>query len=209
MPGAGEAQMPVETPPKNILGVWVGTSFSTAGGDFVGSESNRKLRMAAIRYGRALVRGTNADLFYIVDLIPLVAATNNPTGPPPQIDLEKCGTIQHFNIPCFAPDVVVETAYGVGIAPLGMRLNLGNRDGMALSLEALGGMLAFNRAVPFGNARRFNFTLQLGAGLDMAITSRWHVSAGYRFYHLSNAGTGEINPGLDANVLLLGFERVF
>jgi hypothetical protein len=28
---------------------------------------------------------------------------------------------------------------------------------------------------------------------------------GYRRHHLSNAGLGEVNPGLDSNVLFFGF----
>jgi Lipid A 3-O-deacylase (PagL) len=46
-------------------------------------------------------------------------------------------------------------------------------------------------------ATQFNFTAQLGAGVQV-FTSRHHsIDFGYKYRHISNANLGRINPGTD------------
>jgi hypothetical protein len=66
------------------------------------------------------------------------------------------------------------------------------------------GFLVFSKPVPFANARKLNATLDVGVGLEVAVGRRWRAIGGYKFHHLSNAGTGDINPGLNANLWYLG-----
>jgi hypothetical protein len=35
--------------------------------------------------------------------------------------------------------------------------------------------------------------------------SRRSFTIGYKYHHLSNAETGTINPGIDSNIIYLGF----
>jgi hypothetical protein len=50
----------------------------------------------------------------------------------------------------------------------------------------------------------FNFTPQVGVGLDIAVASRWGVTVAYRFRHSSNASLIEPNPGLNVNFFHAG-----
>jgi hypothetical protein len=47
----------------------------------------------------------------------------------------------------------------------------------------------------------FEFTSHLGLGWD--ITEKWNVE--YRFQHMSNAGLGSSNPGLNMNLIGVGY----
>jgi opacity protein-like surface antigen len=45
---------------------------------------------------------------------------------------------------------------------------------------------------------QFNFILQTGPGVSYFISGNWAITAGIRFHHISNAGIGERNIGLNA-----------
>ena len=57
--------------------------------------------------------------------------------------------------------------------------------------------------------QRFNFTLQLGAGLRLPITARWSLDTELHYFHLSNAGLDERNLGVDALGGLIGLTHYF
>jgi hypothetical protein len=50
----------------------------------------------------------------------------------------------------------------------------------------------------------FNFTPQVGIGVDIAVTSSWAVTVAYRYRHSSNAGIVQPNPGLNMNIFQAG-----
>ena len=53
-------------------------------------------------------------------------------------------------------------------------------------------------------AHAFNFTPQVGGGLDFAVTSRLGLSVAYRFRHSSNAGLYKENPAFDVSFFHAG-----
>jgi len=66
------------------------------------------------------------------------------------------------------------------------------------------GVLGFAIPTPSANSTRLNFTGEAGLGLRFLIPDG-RVAVGYRLHHLSNAGRGEVNPGVDSHLLVLGF----
>ena len=68
-------------------------------------------------------------------------------------------------------------------------------------LRAGTGMWLADQPVPRG-ATRHNFSLFGGAGVDIALGSRRTLGLEYRFHHLSNADTGDFNPGINAHALV-------
>jgi opacity protein-like surface antigen len=48
-------------------------------------------------------------------------------------------------------------------------------------------------------AHSFNFTPQVGAGFDIALTPQWALTVAYRFRHSSNAGIYNENPAFNVN----------
>lgn len=58
-------------------------------------------------------------------------------------------------------------------------------------------------------ANEFNFVLTGGAGVSWFFTPQLAVNAGYRFHHISNAGTAFPNLGLNASLPFGGFSFYF
>jgi hypothetical protein len=58
-------------------------------------------------------------------------------------------------------------------------------------------------------AHCFNFSPQLGAGLDIKLYKNYALSLAYRFRHTSNAGLYAENPGVNANFFLVGLAYYF
>jgi lipid A 3-O-deacylase len=95
-----------------------------------------------------------------------------------------------------------DTGWEIGITPL-LKFTLPVTSGLHLFLEGGVGIITqqFNSPnVPHS----FNFTPQVGAGLDIAVASRWGVTVAYRFRHSSNAGLVQPNPGLNVNFFQAG-----
>ena len=58
-------------------------------------------------------------------------------------------------------------------------------------------------------ANQFNFVLTGGVGVSWFITPQLAFNAGYRFHHISNAGTAFPNLGLNASLPFGGFSCYF
>jgi opacity protein-like surface antigen len=58
--------------------------------------------------------------------------------------------------------------------------------------------------IPSERGTQFNFVFDVGAGFRIVLTPNLLLSAGYRYHHLSNGFRGQVNPGVDANLLYLG-----
>ena len=56
---------------------------------------------------------------------------------------------------------------------------------------------------------QFNFILTAGFGLSWFITPQTALNAGYRFHHISNAGTSYPNIGLNSSLPFGGFSYYF
>jgi hypothetical protein len=68
-------------------------------------------------------------------------------------------------------------------------------------------MLWFTRDTPVPDARRFNFTAEGGAGVEIPSRDGRALVVGYKFQHLSNAGTALQNPGFDTHLVYVGVMR--
>jgi opacity protein-like surface antigen len=58
-------------------------------------------------------------------------------------------------------------------------------------------------------AHSFNFTPQVGAGFDIALTSQVALSVAYRFRHSSNAGIYKENPAFNVNFVQAGLNYYY
>jgi hypothetical protein len=152
----------------------------------------RKFFLAAIRYQRTMIRLGSVRLRYVGDIIPIAVVTDNPDA----------------DAFAFASDTVLRvgpgartSVYGFGASPLGFEISPFRTGTLEVVAGGTGGFLAFSRPVPFRNARRFNYTFEFSAAARFFVRSSLAITLGYRLHHMSNAGTGSINPGLDANVI--------
>jgi hypothetical protein len=94
---------------------------------------------------------------------------------------------------------------GIGVSPVGLQVRFPLRFGLSLTGGASAGALYFLRPIPDHEAARFNFVADVGATLDLAVKRRRELSVGYRFQHISNAGTAPVNVGLNTHLVVLGW----
>jgi hypothetical protein len=91
----------------------------------------------------------------------------------------------------------LESLYGLGISPVGMRLIW--RDGKVFKpyYSIKGGLIAFNKKAISQDASYLNFTLQQTLGIQFRLTDRWDLRTGIDDFHFSNAFMVPSNPGID------------
>jgi opacity protein-like surface antigen len=95
-------------------------------------------------------------------------------------------------------------AYGVGGSPIGAQVNFVHFRRVEPFLTSGGGFLYFNHRM-FGTTQQFNFTAQLGGGVQLFTSSRrTAIDLGYKYHHISNANLANQNPGLDSHMLFVG-----
>ncbi len=95
------------------------------------------------------------------------------------------------------------------MSPLGAKLNLLPGRRLQPVFTLLGGSMFSTRPIPISQAGSFNFTLEVGAGIELfhsAIDapSRFgqrSLRVEYRYHHLSNGFTAQENPGIDSGLL--------
>lgn len=93
---------------------------------------------------------------------------------------------------------------GFGVTPLGFQLNLNEKNVVQPFFKSSTGFMYFNEAFPGEYGVRFNFTLELGTGLEFVISQNLSLSLGYKYHHMSNGHLGQINPGVDSNIFHTG-----
>ena len=97
--------------------------------------------------------------------------------------------------------------YGAGLTPAGVQL-YGNITRMVSLFGNLsGGVAWFTRDMPVPDARRLNFLVDAGGGLRIPRREGNAFLAGFKFHHMSNAGRGRQNPGIDGNVIYVGLSK--
>jgi len=55
----------------------------------------------------------------------------------------------------------------------------------------------------------FNFLNQFGLGAQFAVSGNSALTVGYRFRHLSNAGTSQPNSGINSNAVVLSYSLLY
>lgn len=163
----------------NEFGVWLGGSPTS--NVAIGSMPDTGLLLAGLRYGRVIAAWESLSLQYTLDILPAALVF-----PPARLHPKS-------------------SIYGAGISPIGLKLNFGQRSWIKPFLSASVGFLYFTDDVPVPDSSRFNFTPEAGVGLQFFLASDNVLTLGYKYHHISNAGTARRNPGLDSNVFYAGF----
>ncbi|MDR3745177.1 MAG: acyloxyacyl hydrolase [Acidobacteriaceae bacterium] len=96
-----------------------------------------------------------------------------------------------------------ETSYAVGMSPLGGRTTFFPRSRIQPSFAVDLGFLVSGRDLPVDDSNRFNFTFAFGPGVQVFSSKHSSVRLEYLYHHISNAGMGDSNPGVDQGVFRL------
>lgn len=100
--------------------------------------------------------------------------------------------------PEFEPERKRMSLSGYGIVPLGLRVNFRQSRQLQPFIGTSGGFMYLNDPFPDERGKNFNYTFTAGAGLEILLGSNTSLSLGYKYYHLSNGESGEVNPGVDS-----------
>jgi hypothetical protein len=163
----------------NEFGLWAGGSPDSS--RIFGNTEDRKLVLFALRYGRILAAWDWVSLEYTLDIFPAALV--------------------------FEPDRVrrgSSTIYGAGLSPLGLKFNFGQSWIQPFVATSVG-FLYFEDDVPVPDSSRFNFTPEIGLGLQFFLAPKRALTVGYKLHHMSNAYTSRSNPGMDSHVFYMGF----
>jgi hypothetical protein len=164
----------------NEFGLWAGGSPDSS--RVFGLTEDRELLLVSLRYGRVLADWESLSLEYTLDILPAAVV--------------------------FEPDWVrrgKSTIYGAGLSPLGFKLNFGQQSWIKPFIAASVGFLYFQEDIPVPDSSRFNFTPELGLGVQFFLSPKNAVTVGYKLHHMSNAHTSRNNPGMDSHVIYAGF----
>src|SRR5256885_4514287 len=178
----------------NELGFWAGFSpkaTTVFAGLHEDEARDRKFFIAALRYGRTLAANNTLALQYTLDAIPVAVATG--------VIVNRTTSSSGFTT------FQRETAYGAGLTPLGLQLDLANGSKIHPFVHVNGGFLYFNKAVPIEDSGQFAFVGEAGGGVRIFTSERRAVNIGVRFHHISNGNRSGSNRGLNQFVIYAGF----
>jgi hypothetical protein len=185
---------------KNEFAVW--GAFAPDIPRVFGGSRRSTFGEIGLRYSRRIATTENLALKYQIDLIPLAI-----------INYER-----ERLIPGIAPMPVVvdrsdQTAYALGLTPVNFQLNFRRRAKIQPFITVEAGLLIFNKKIPDDRSvlrpnqigRRLNFTPAGGGGVEFATGDARSYTVGFKFNHISNSSTGNINPGFDQSLFYFGY----
>ena len=177
--------------PRNDFQFFAG--YSPASPTLIGSEPDRQLALAGFSYGYRCWTPGSVSIYYTAAVMP-AAILRVPTE-----------TIYRFAPPS-ARQVDAHSVYGFAVAPIGFTFEFGRRR-VHPFLETIGGVIASTEPIPENqpDATGLNFLFDFGGGIRWDIGPRRALVIGFKFLHISNAGTTGFNPGVDNNVIYFGY----
>jgi hypothetical protein len=192
---------PAPHPGDRPWGAWLGASFTSPVDTYWGGTTpGRSLFLVGVRAHYVVETVGSVALAFTADLIPAALVSNNPRWRWRVLTADG----EEYKYKEITDSGLV---YGAGFSPIGLHVSAPVwRDVRAYAAGAVGG-LWFTREVPLPEARRFNYSLEFGGGLDVAAGATHVVVIGLKVHHLSNMNTARANPGLDGHVFYLGLLR--
>ena len=186
-----------QEPGRNEFGIWGGYSINNP--HTIGITGDRPFGELALRYARTLYANHTFALIYTLDILPAEIIVQ-----PKISNFMVSGNPPHATFTATDRHPV----YGGGINPLSMKLNfLRARRFQPFWATSLG-FVASTEPIPLDvpHATLFNFTFDLQAGFQIFNASRSRAwTAGYKYQHISNGYRTSENPGVDLNVLFMGY----
>jgi len=174
----------------NEFGIWGGLSFDSP--TLIGKTPNARFGNIGLRYGRVLAASKTVAFEWTIDAVPVAVLSND------RFTVVPSGT-------GFVITQSRKSVYAWGIAPIGLKFNFRRNRKVQPFGQATGGFLYFNEDVPVAGAARFNFTFDFSGGVQIVRSDRRSVTIGYKYQHISNGYRSNINPGVDAQMIFVGF----
>jgi len=176
------------------FGAYVASARSSPNDGALGTIPDRDHLILGLQAGTTVLRLGAVRLNYIAQLLPIVRITDR-----------KAAAFDSF-LDAAGISRIPGRTYAVGLAPFGLEVTTPAEQRVSAFLSSAGGGLLFTRSFPDVTGRRTNFTLEAGGGFRVRVGQSQWAQLGYKYHHMSNAGTAFANPGLDGNLLYAGYQ---
>ena len=193
----------------------------------IGEATNRTIWTLGVEYTHLLYLGPYYRLDYEGSLMPLFEETDptvtgtvfssggqdiyTPQKPVRLVAIihSPVGYIQTqggYYAPLYATYARQDT-YSAAFSPLGARLSALPRWRVQPSFALDMGFVLSARDIPVDDADQFNFMFLFGPGVQFYTSPQASLRVEYLYRHVSNAGLGDVNPGIDQGVFRLTVSR--
>jgi opacity protein-like surface antigen len=196
----------------------------------LGRSENRKFVALGLQYEHRLLSNHTLDLRYAAEFRPLILESD-PTGIITEIQTSPAPTMIFAGTPqavslcvpaqrsfsfvdpttgvLFAGTVQTTCSrrwtYAQGLSPFGTRINLFPHRRLQPTGSLLAGYMLSAKRIPIDTAGSFNFTFEIGAGLEYFFSHSRSMRFEYQVQHFSNANTADTNPGVDSGLFKLSY----
>ncbi|HEX5424111.1 MAG TPA: acyloxyacyl hydrolase [Candidatus Acidoferrales bacterium] len=180
------------------FGAW--GSYAVNSPDLYGSRAHGDFGALGFRYGRVLSASRHRVIEYTFDVLPAEVIHEYTYAP---CTFQSGG--QTISTHCITG---YQTVYAGGIAPFGWKFNFLPEHRIQPFAALVGGMIGSVARIPTDvpGGALFNFTAEWQLGFERFNASRdraWIV--GYKLEHISDAFRTSVNPGIDLNVIFVGY----
>jgi len=198
--GSAAAQAPYELQRgQRFLAATFGGSFPTGAGPRFGVVRNRAVVMGSAQAEWVLAAGRYAALSGLVE-IPVALVLPSADAPGHECWWRLTTRLRL----CSLVDRPHDAVMALGVSPLGLKVSASPASQARFFAALSGGGMYFDRNTPVVAARALNFSSELSVGIDVSSRDGSRVaSLGWKYQHWSNAGTAPVNPGLDANLIVV------
>jgi hypothetical protein len=229
---AAWAQTPPQVPHYyarvNSFGVLAGYSNDSSH-IILGTAEQRRILNLGVSYSRRILLSRFVNWQYDAELLPVALESDPLTLSVNQETSPLMGTITDSGLQPMATCAPFTNNYtltingvvysgadtfscsgrqwtiGEAISPVGMQWNFRPRSKVQPLVEGHGGYMYSTRAIPIEGAGSFNFTFDLGAGLEIYRSRSQSIRAEYRIHHISNHATALYNPGIDNGLFQVSY----
>jgi hypothetical protein len=190
----------------------------------LGNAEQRKLLSFGADYSRRLWMNRIVNWQYLAELRPILfesdpvtKETDTITSPPPvatfTLESTQIGDCQPASISYSRvidgvtySGTIVDTCtrrwtFGQGLSPVGSQFNFLPFHRIQPVFSFLGGYMFSTKPIPTAVSGSWNFTFEIGAGVEIYRYKNRSIRAEYFVHHISNAFTADSNPGIDNGVL--------
>ena len=204
--------------PRNTWGIF-GEFSPNSSHIFLGIAQQRRLLMFGGEYAHRFHAGRLVVMDFLVQARPVILESdpallgfrNVSTG---RVEFPitplRVSIIDHTHFVVGPGDVVVpfytrQWTYAGGLNPLGIKINFRPRHRLQPVVTGAAGFVISRRDIPVDHAAAFNFSFELGGGLEWFFQPHRSFRLDYRVHHISNADTGTRNPGIDSGLFQLTY----
>jgi opacity protein-like surface antigen len=192
----------------------------------LGAAENRELLEIGVSYSRRLFLNRILNWQYNTEFLPVALESdpkgheaNNQTEPtvmttsfvsPPPVSCAPITVPYAFTNPDTGVTYSGTDTFscqgrrwtmGEAVSPIGFQWNFLTHRKTQPFLIGHGGYMYSTKQIPIDNAGSFNFTFDFGAGFEIYRSKNRSIRAEFRYHHISNHNTAQLNPGIDNGLL--------